>query len=146
MKVLLQRVQSASVEVDSEVVGKINQGVVLLVGFGRQDAHLDFDRVASKIANLRIFPDQNDRLNFSSVDLNSEFLLVPQFTLYANTQRGRRPDFTEALAPSLAEENFNALVEQFKMLVDANVATGRFGANMQVHLINDGPFTLHMDF
>ena len=146
MRILLQRVLEARVEVDGEVIGEIDQGMLLLAGFCHRDDALDLTRAVSKVVNLRIYPDHNDRLHHNITDINGEILLVPQFTLYANTGRGRRPDFVDAMRPDLATQKFDELVAKFRSQTDLKIATGKFGADMKVGLVNDGPFTLNLEF
>lgn len=145
MKVLLQRVHRASVTVDGEVTGRISRGVLLLVGFGVDDNESLLRPLAMKIAQLRIFPDQDRGFHLSLLDIAGEVLLVSQFTLYANTAKGRRPDFVAALKPELAADLFDRFVQCFRELNLANVQTGIFGAHMTVSLENDGPVTLMLE-
>ena len=137
---------SARVEVDHEVVGSIGAGVALLVGFGRESSGINIEAVAERILNLRIFPDERGRLQHSLRDIGGSILAVPQFTVYARTDRGRRPDFTGALEPNGAEALFRLFVESLKARCQGAVQSGRFGADMQVTLVNDGPFTLILEF
>ena len=144
MKALVQRVDHASVSVDGEVVGRVGVGVLALVGAGRADTGADAEALARKVAGLRIFPDEDGRFNRSLIDVGGAMLVVSQFTLYADVRRGRRPSFTEAARPEQAEQ----LVEEFVQAVRAggvDVATGRFGAMMEVDLRNNGPFTLMVE-
>ena len=142
MRVLIQRVLSASVSVSDETLGSIGKGILLFVGFARGDSQKTVRELAAKTVNLRIFPDENDRLQHSLIDVAGNILAVPQFTLYASTSRGRRPDFTQALEPEKASELFDQFVVALGQAVDGSVATGKFGAEMKVELINDGPFTV----
>lgn len=155
MRVLLQRVSRACVTIDGEVVGVIGQGLLLFVGITEGDGTSEIDLLAGKIANLRIFEDEDDRMNRSLLDLIAAAaargdqsaagaLVVSQFTLYADTRKGRRPSFTRAATPAIAEP----LVAQFaSRLVELGVPVrqGRFGAEMAVELINDGPVTIWLD-
>ncbi len=145
MRVLIQRVLSASVSVSGESVGSIGRGVVLFAGFTAGDSVKTVNELALKTVNLRIFPDAGDRLQHSLIDVAGEVLVVPQFTLYAETSRGRRPDFTKALDPDNASELFDRFVEALRQLANAGVATGIFGADMKVALVNDGPFTISLE-
>lgn len=141
MKVVLQRVKQAQVTVDEEVIGKIGTGFLLLVGFGPDDNDGTLDYLVHKITNLRVFEDEAGKLNLSLKDVNGSILSVSQFTLYANTKKGNRPSFTEAAQPEQATQ----LYDDFNHRLAATgipVATGKFGANMQVSLINDGPVTI----
>jgi len=155
VRVLLQRVTRASVTIDGEVVGVIGQGLLLLVGVAEGDGASEIDLLAAKVVNLRIFEDEDDRMNRSLLDLVAAAaaqgdqsaagaLVVSQFTLYANTRKGRRPSFTRAASPAIAEP----LVARFaSRLVELGVPVqqGRFGAGMAVELINDGPVTIWLD-
>ncbi|MCY4622010.1 MAG: D-aminoacyl-tRNA deacylase [bacterium] len=144
MKALIQRVDHASVSVDGEVIGRIGEGFLALVGAGRADTSADAEALARKVVGLRIFPDEDGRFNLSLIDVGGAMLAVSQFTLYADVRRGRRPSFTEAARPEQAER----LVDEFVEAVRAQgveVATGRFGAMMEVDLRNNGPFTLMVE-
>jgi len=144
MKALLQRVTGASVSVAGEVVGRIGQGLVVLVGVANGDTEKDAQYLAEKITNLRIFPDEEGRFNLSALDIGGELLLVSQFTLLADTRKGRRPSFVEAAPPDEAQ----ALFESFVGLARASglrVETGRFQQYMQVEIHNDGPVTIMLD-
>lgn len=144
MRLVVQRVRSASVRADGGTLGEIGHGAVVLVGIGRGDDVRVVDRVAEKLLGLRYFTDADGRTNASLSDVDGGLLVVSQFTLYADLRRGRRPGFTAAADPDVA----SALVERFveRLRQDgARVATGRFGAMMEVELVNDGPFTLVID-
>ena len=144
MRALLQRVSRASVTVDEHIVGKIGLGLLVLLGVGLEDGEAQARILGDKIVHLRIFGDDEGKMNRSLLDVGGEMLLVSQFTLYADTRRGRRPGFTNAAPPSLAEP----LVERFKAAVAAyglTVADGIFGAYMEVELVNSGPVTIWMD-
>ncbi len=145
MKVLVQRVLSASVSISGEVSGSIGKGVLLFVGFTRGDNQDLVHQLAHKTVNLRIFPDACGRLQHSLIDVQAEILAVPQFTLYGSTARGRRPDFTQALEPDKATELFDLFVRTFDQFANIKVAQGQFGADMLVSLENDGPFTLMLE-
>lgn len=142
MKVLLQRVSAASVSVAAEVIADIQTGLLLFVGFRHGDGERELEPMAAKVANLRIFPDAQGRFNHSVLDVRGAALVVPQFTLYADTRRGRRPDFTSALAPEAADGLFQAFVRAVAGTGVERVEAGRFGADMQVRLVNDGPVTI----
>ncbi|MDE0368648.1 MAG: D-aminoacyl-tRNA deacylase [bacterium] len=144
MKALIQRVDHASVSVDGEVVGRIGVGLLVLVGAGRADTGADAMALARKVVGLRIFPDEDGRFNLSLIDVGGGMLVVSQFTLYADVRRGRRPSFTEAARPEQAEQLVDEFVEAVRAL-DVEVATGRFGAMMEVDLRNNGPFTLMVE-
>jgi len=144
MKALLQRVTGASVSVDSEEVGRIGQGLVVFLGVADGDAEKDAQYLAQKIVNLRIFADTEGKFNLSALDIKGELLLVSQFTLMADTRKGRRPSFVEAAPPERAEELYDYFVEQTRA-TGLKVATGRFQAYMQVEIHNDGPVTILLD-
>ena len=144
MRALLQRVAEARVSVDSESVGEIADGWLVLVGVGHGDTDKTAEQLAEKVAYLRCFEDADGKTNRSILDTGGSVLVVSQFTLYADTSRGRRPGFTNAAPPELA----NALVDRFADALRAlgiGVETGRFGAHMQVSLVNDGPFTIWLE-
>jgi D-aminoacyl-tRNA deacylase len=144
MRALLQRVTSASVTVDERIVGQIEQGLLILLGIGHNDSALDIKNLVHKIVHLRIFGDDEGKMNHSLLDVGGKALVVSQFTLYADMRKGRRPSFTEAAPPTLAEP----LVERFKDAIASygiHVEGGVFGADMKVNLLNDGPVTLWLD-
>ncbi len=140
MKACLQRVISGKVVVNGKVVGEIGKGIVALVGFEKGDLTSYIDKMAKKIVNLRIFEDDSGKMNLSLKEVGGELLLVPNFTLAADCRKGRRPSFQSSEEPSRAEEMFNRLVEACRN-EGVNVKTGIFGADMKVHIINDGPVT-----
>jgi D-tyrosyl-tRNA(Tyr) deacylase len=144
VKALLQRVSEASVSVGGEVVGRIGRGLVVLVGIASGDTEKDVEYLVPKIVNLRIFPDDEGRFNLSAVDINGELLVVSQFTLLADTRKGRRPSFVEAAPPAKAEELFERFVEQARA-TGLKVETGRFQQYMRVEIHNDGPVTILLD-
>ncbi|MCX6011359.1 MAG: D-aminoacyl-tRNA deacylase [Chloroflexi bacterium] len=144
MKALLQRVTSASVTIDGEVVGSIGRGLVVFVGVADGDSPKDADYLAQKLVNLRIFADAAERFNLSALNIKAELLLVSQFTLLADTRKGRRPSFTEAAPPPRAEALFEHFVDEAKAS-GLKVATGRFQQYMQVEIHNDGPVTIMLD-
>jgi D-tyrosyl-tRNA(Tyr) deacylase len=144
VKALVQRVTGASVSVGGEVVGSISRGLVVLVGVAGGDGDKDIQYLARKMVNLRIFADKEEKFNLSALDIGGELLLVSQFTLLADTRKGRRPSFTEAAPPPQAEELFRQLVEQVKAS-GLRVATGRFQQYMQLEIHNDGPVTIMLD-
>ncbi len=141
---LLQRVSNASVTVDDELIGEIGRGLLVFVAVHRDDKETDIARLAERILTYRVFPDAAGRMNRSLVDESLELLLVPQFTLAADTRKGTRASFTRAAAPEMGESYFGQLVAACKTRLGA-VATGRFGANMQVNLTNDGPVTFWLE-
>ena len=144
MRALLQRVTRAAVRVDGEVIGAIGPGLLVLLGVGHGDDAAAADGLARRVCGLRMFEDEDGRTNRSLLDTGGEALVVSQFTLYADTSRGRRPGFTDAAPPELAAE----LWRRFAAAIEGQgvrVALGRFGAEMAVELVNDGPFTIWLD-
>jgi D-tyrosyl-tRNA(Tyr) deacylase len=137
---LLQRVSTANVQVSGQLIAEIEQGLLVLVGVEKLDTEADADKLAKRILNYRVFADNNDKMNLSVSDINGGVLLVPQFTLPADTRSGNRPSFTPAAAPDRGKALFEYLVLKIKQL-HSSVATGEFGADMKVSLINDGPVT-----
>jgi D-tyrosyl-tRNA(Tyr) deacylase len=144
VRALLQRTSGARVRVDGEVVGEIGPGLVVLLGVGPDDDEAVTDALARRATELRIFDDAAGRTNLSLLDVGGDVLVVSQFTLYADTRRGRRPGFTGAAAPELAERLYLRFAETLRS-IGVRVATGRFGAVMAVELVNDGPFTIWLD-
>lgn len=144
MRAVLQRTTGARVRVDDENVGSIARGLVVLLGVGPADTEAIADELARKAADLRIFRDDEGRTNRSLLEVGGGALVVSQFTLYADTRRGRRPGFTAAAPPDLAERLYGRFVDALRGL-GVEVATGRFGAEMAVELVNDGPFTIWLD-
>lgn len=144
MRVLLQRVKEASVKVDEQTVGQIDVGYLLLVGVTHEDTEQEVNWIADKVAGLRVFEDANEKMNLSIQDVDGKILSVSQFTLYGDTSKGRRPAFTQAAKPDIAErlyEKFNERLRAHGLVVE----TGKFGAMMDVGLINDGPVTLMLE-
>ncbi|WP_425221510.1 D-aminoacyl-tRNA deacylase [Pseudomonas sp.] len=144
MKGLLQRVSQARVEVEGESVGSIDRGLLVLVGIEPQDDESSADKLLKRLLEYRVFTDVDGRMNDSLTDVQGGLLLVSQFTLAADTRKGRRPGFSTAAPPDRAEALFNYLVTQARAQ-HPQVATGRFGADMQVHLVNDGPVTFLLE-
>jgi len=144
MKALLQRVTTASVSLGNEEVGRIGRGLVVFLGVASGDTEKDAQYLAQKIVNLRIFSDEEGKFNLSALDIDGELLLVSQFTLLADTRKGRRPSFIEAAPPAQAEELFEYFVEQTRA-TGLKVETGRFQQYMQVEIHNDGPVTILLD-
>ena len=144
MKFVIQRVSHASVTVHEETLGRINQGYLVLIGVGKEDTREDADRLVKKMIGLRIFADENGKINKSLKDVNGGLLLVSQFTLYADCRHGNRPGFTEAAGPDMANELYEYIIESCKKEV-AVVEQGEFGADMKVELLNDGPFTILLE-
>ena len=145
MRALLQRVARASVRVEGRDVGSIDQGLLILVGVGHEDTDATAIGQARRVTELRIFADADGRTNRSILDVGGAALVVSQFTLYADTSRGRRPGFTDAAAPDVAERLYMRFAEALREAGVADVQTGEFGAAMQVELVNDGPFTIWLD-
>lgn len=144
MKVVLQRVQKAEVVVDGKTAGSIGKGYLVLLGVGEGDTKADADRIAAKMINLRIFSDENDKINLSLGDVDGQLLIVSQFTLYADCRKGNRPNFISAAKPDKANELYEYFVEVCRSKVPV-VQTGIFGADMKVSLVNDGPFTVILE-
>ena len=144
MRSVVQRVNSASVTVDGEVIGKIDKGLLVLLGVCDDDTEADMKWLADKVSGLRIFTDENDKMNLSLEDVSGEILVVSQFTLYGDCKKGRRPNFTGAGKPDFAEKMYEEFVKYLKTKIEV-VETGRFGADMKVNLENDGPVTLIID-
>ncbi len=144
MRALIQRVKQAKVEVEGKVTGEIQQGLLILLAVKVDDQNCDVDYLVEKISELRIFTDSDGKFNLSLKDVNGEVLIVSQFTLYADTKKGRRPGFTNSAPPSIAIPLYEKFIEKFKS-AGLSVATGQFGADMQVSLINDGPVTIMLD-
>ena len=144
MKIVLQRVNSASVRVGEEVVGQIRRGYVALLGIGAKDDEAAVDRAVEKIKKLRLFPDDEGKTNRSIIDVAGELLVVSQFTLYADCKKGNRPSFAEAASPDRAEALYEYFIAAAKPHF-VKVAHGSFGASMKVELVNDGPFTVILE-
>ncbi|MGT2648732.1 D-aminoacyl-tRNA deacylase [Streptococcus uberis] len=143
MKIVIQRVSEASVAIEGEIVGAIQKGLLLLVGFGPEDGQEDVDYAVRKITQMRIFSDAEDKMNLSLLDIKGSILSISQFTLFANTKKGNRPAFTEAAKPEMASQ----LYKQFNQALSAfcPLERGVFGADMKVSLVNDGPVTIILD-
>lgn len=144
MKFLIQRVTEAKVDIDGETVGKIGKGYLVLIGIGEEDSEEVADRYIRKMLSLRIFADENGKTNLSIRDVNGQLLLVSQFTLYADCHKGNRPTFNGAGNPADAKRLYEYIVAECKKQIPV-VQTGKFGADMQVNLVNDGPFTIILD-
>ena len=145
MRLVVQRVMESNVKVDNKIVGKINKGFLVLLGIKSTDTKKDVDYLVRKLVNLRIFSDENDKMNLALKDISGELLIVSQFTLYGDCKKsGNRPSFTDAAKPDIAIPLYEYFIEECKKQVDT-VETGVFGADMQVSLINDGPVTIIMD-
>lgn len=144
MRFVIQRVNEASVAVEGQVIGQIKKGFLVLIGVSGNDTKEIADKMVKKLLGLRIFDDENDKINLSLTDVGGELLLVSQFTLYANCKKGYRPSFIEAGAPDMAEDMYEYIIDKCKS-EGYHVETGSFGADMKVSLINDGPFTIVLD-
>lgn len=144
MKFVIQKVSEASVHVEGECIGRINRGFLVFVGIGREDTKETADQYIKKMVNLRIFTDAEGKTNLSLADVGGEVLLISQFTLYANCRKGNRPSFFGAGEPQMAEALYEYIIEKTREQVPV-VRTGRFGALMQVSLVNEGPFTIILD-
>ncbi len=144
MKTLLQRVSGASVRIDGRLTASIGRGLVALVGIAAGDTGKDIEYLVSKMVELRIFSDERGKFNLSALDTEAELMLVSQFTLLADTRKGRRPGFTDAAPPGEAEALFDKFVERARQ-TGLNVETGRFAAHMEVEIHNDGPVTIMLD-
>lgn len=145
MRLTIQRVKNASVEVDGKIVGKIDKGFLVLVGVTHTDTKENADFLARKLCNLRVFEDENEKMNLSIKDIDGELLLVSQFTLYADTKKGNRPSFVESAEPKYANELYEYFIQKCKDENIKKVEKGVFGAHMKVSLINDGPVTINME-
>ena len=144
MRAVIQRVTEASVRIVGEIVGQIGQGYMILIGVEVGDEEKDFQYIATKVPNLRIFEDENGKMNRSILDVGGEILAVSQFTLLGDARSSRRPGFTQAARPEVANPMYERLVQHWRDM-GIHVETGRFGADMKVSLINDGPVTMLMD-
>lgn len=145
MRILIQRVKNASVTVDGKITGEIGKGFLALVGFKEGDEESYIKPMAEKMAGLRIFEDEDEKMNLGLGDIGGDILAVSQFTLYADCKKGRRPSFVEAMNPAKAEEFYNKFVKTCEDITGKKVQTGIFGADMKVELLNDGPVTIILD-
>lgn len=145
MRVVIQRAINASVTIKNEIAGQINHGLVILVGIEHEDLQSDADWLVSKIINLRVFSDDEGKMNLSIKDVAGQFLVISQFTLHASTKKGNRPSYIQAARPETAIPLYEYFIEKLKSESDLEVETGQFGADMKVQLINDGPVTILMD-
>lgn len=145
MIAVIQRVKKASVSVDNEIIGNINQGLLILLGVTHEDSQLDADWLVNKIVQMRIFADEDGKMNKSMQDLNADLLIVSQFTLHASTQKGNRPSFIKAARPEIAIPLYEYFIQKSEELLGKKVQTGKFGADMEVSLVNDGPVTIIID-
>lgn len=145
MRAVIQRVTHSSVAVDGEIIGAVNQGLMILLGVEQGDTSMDADKLLKKIPVLRIFEDENGKMNLSCLDINGEILVISQFTLCADCSHGRRPSFTKSAPPDIADKLYNYFVDGLRSAGVRKVETGRFGADMKVDLLNDGPVTIILD-
>ena len=144
MKALIQRVKKASVNINQSEYSKITKGLLILVGIHKNDSVEDIKFIIDKSINLRIFSDENDKFNYSAIDLRAELLIVSQFTLHADTSKGRRPSFFDAALPENAEKLYDQVISEYNK-TGLKINTGKFGAKMEIELINDGPVTIMLD-
>jgi D-aminoacyl-tRNA deacylase len=145
MRALVQRVSFAKVEIEAEIAGEIGQGLLVLLAVTSTDTQKDIDWIVKKVTQLRVFTDENDKMNLSAQDIKGELLLVSQFTLYADCAKGNRPSYTRSATPDVAIPMYNQTVEAFRAAFLGKIATGVFGADMKITLLNDGPVTIMMD-
>ena len=145
MKAVVQRVSRAAVKVDGETIGQIDRGLLVLLGIGKADTETDADWMINKLLNLRIFPDDTDKMNHSVTDIRGGILIVSQFTLYGDVRKGTRPSFSDAMPPAEAERFYNKFMTKFRKATSLTVAEGKFAAMMDVELVNDGPVTIILD-
>tara|TARA_B100000900_G_scaffold94914_1_gene78030 strand:- start:1228 stop:1671 length:444 start_codon:yes stop_codon:yes gene_type:complete len=142
MKLVIQKVLSSSLFIEGSLISQINKGLVVLIGISKSDSENVIDKLVKKLLNLRVFEDENSKMNKSVLEIAGEILLVSQFTLYADTRKGNRPSFVNAADPKNAELLYNKFLEKLNIVLGDKVKSGRFGANMQIELVNDGPVTI----
>lgn len=145
MKAVIQRVSQSSVTIDAKIVAEIQKGLLVLVGIEDSDSQEDISWLTSKIANLRIFADENEVMNLSLKDIDGEIIVVSQFTLHALTKKGNRPSYIKASKPEIAIPLYESFVKQMEIELGKKIQTGQFGADMKVSLVNDGPVTIIID-
>ncbi|WP_125604419.1 D-aminoacyl-tRNA deacylase [Lapidilactobacillus bayanensis] len=145
MRVTLQRVKSAQVTVNEQVIGQIETGLLLFVGISPADTEQQVDKMVHKIVSLRIFEDENEKMNLNIHQINGGILSISQFTLYADTHKGNRPSFQDAAKPDLAEPLYNTFNQRLTVALGQPVQVGKFGANMQITTLNDGPVTINLE-
>lgn len=145
MRAVLQRVTQASCTVDNQLTGEIGNGFLVLLGIEDADTQEDLEWLAQKIANMRVFGDENDLMNKSLADIDGNVLLISQFTLFASTKKGNRPGFTRAARPEKAIPMYTEMIKQLSTLLNKEIQCGIFGADMKINLLNDGPVTIVMD-
>lgn len=144
MRAVVQRISYGNVKVDRKTVGEIDKGLLVFLGIGKDDDERDIEYLVNKILGLRIFEDENEKMNLSLPDIEGDILIVSQFTLYGDVRKGKRPNFTESAPPEMAEKMYNQFVSRFREY-DIKVEEGIFGAYMDVSLVNDGPVTILLD-
>jgi len=145
MKVVIQRVSKSSVAIDNKIVGQIGKGLLILLGIIEEDTTEDIEWLCKKIANLRVFPDDNGVMNKSVIQIKGDILLVSQFTLHASTKKGNRPSYIKAAKPEIAVPLYHEIAKGLSTTLGKQISTGEFGADMKVQLINDGPVTIIID-
>jgi len=145
MRTIIQRVNKANVDVDGKIIGEIDKGLFVLVGFENDDNQKDIEWITKKIINLRIFGDFEDKMNLSVKDIDGQILLVSQFTLHASTKKGNRPSFMKSAKPNVSVPLYEKIIEEFDKNMDKKTETGKFGAHMNISLVNDGPVTIFID-
>ncbi len=145
MKAVIQRVSKASVTINQKIVSRINNGLLILLGIEPADTAEDIEWLSKKIANLRIFNDENDVMNRSLIDVDGDVIIVSQFTLQASTKKGNRPSYLNAAKPEIAIPLYEQFIAEFEKQINKKVGTGEFGADMKVELLNDGPVTIIID-
>ena len=145
MRVVIQCVSEASVRIDGQIYSQIQKGLLIFLGIEHSDTEKDVEWISKKIVNLRIFSDENNQMNKSVIDIKGQLLVVSQFTLHSKTKKGNRPSFIKAARPEFAKPLYEAFLKRLSVHSQSLVLTGKFGANMQVNLCNDGPITLIID-
>ena len=145
MRVVVQKVKNASVKVNNQLVGEINYGLMVLAGYEPSDSKEDISWMVQKIIKMRIFDDSENRLNFSLLDVNGEILLISQFTLHASVKKGNRPSYIKAADSKKAKLMYDLTISEFETVLERKISTGKFGANMDVSLVNNGPVTITID-
>mgnify|MGYP001029068205 FL=1 len=145
MRVVVQKVKNASVKVNNQLVGEIKNGLVVLTGYEPSDSQEDISWMVQKIIKMRIFDDSENKLNFSVLDVNGEILLISQFTLHASVKKGNRPSYIKAADSKKAKQMYNQTISEFENILKRKISTGKFGANMEVSLVNNGPVTITID-
>jgi D-tyrosyl-tRNA(Tyr) deacylase len=145
VRVVIQKVKKASVKVNNQLVGQIKNGLVVLAGYEALDIQEDISWMVHKIIKMRIFEDSENKLNFSVVDVNGEILLISQFTLHASVKKGNRPSYIKAVDSKKAKQMYDQTISEFETVLKRKISTGKFGANMEVSLVNNGPVTITID-